>query len=284
SNEWYLGTGPMLIRAHWTSTIVNLGEETTLEIHVSGSGDLEQIRAPQLQELPGWEPFKVLIEPLPSTKIPGARIFRFLVRPRQQQLSLSLPSIRFLDPDRERWIIQNVELPPLTVTSTPREQRLPPGSSAAAARQHLPAAMAELLLIQEKIHPSSSWHHWLIVPPLVALALASPAVIWKLYDQYFRTPRSRWRQAAYWARSQLQKRIKSPEQAIDLVQSFLARAQQTAEHPKAKTHLQTEHDKHVEQSLRKINELLQKWQFGPEQELPAEFQQTMEKLFQAGEQ
>lgn len=79
---WHLGTGVFHVTARWQTPTVVLGEEALLELTVAGKS-LDQLPAPPLGQLPGWENDRFLLEAAPETWQNGQRIFRYRVRPRQ---------------------------------------------------------------------------------------------------------------------------------------------------------------------------------------------------------
>lgn len=274
-HEWYLGVGPFQVTARWQQPKVALGEETTLELAISGAGDVAAINSPKLSELPGWDASKVLLETAPSVLQKDQRLFRIKVRPRQQQLALSNLKVRFFSPEQERWLTQPVVIPPLSIASAKGALNVPPGSSVDDARSHLPHLLEKSLDQHELGRRYTGWIRWVIaIPFLILLALAAHYgyVRWLSFTM---TPAKRWQQAARAARVDKQQRELTPTRAYALLQRFLQAGRQYRGSADHEALLQAVKGLPLEQQLDQLLRALQHWQFGPLPMQPA----TIDRMF-----
>jgi hypothetical protein len=146
---WNLGLGRYQVTARWSPDTVALGDETTLEITVSGEGNRFAITQPALGNYPGWEGTKLLSEAAGSVFGASSRVLSYRVRPRQMDLALPPLAVTWFDPVREVQVNERVTLPALKVTGA-RAVVVKPGHTVADARRHLSESLQEQLKLYER--------------------------------------------------------------------------------------------------------------------------------------
>ncbi len=281
--EWYLGVGPFQVIARWQQPQVALGEEITLEFAISGAGDLAAINSPKLSELPGWDASKVLLEVAPSVLQKDKRLFRIMVRPRQQELNLSNIKVRFFNPEQERWVTQPVGIPPIRIVSARGALTVPAGSSVDDARSHLPHLLERSLDQHEQGRRTTGWIRWVIAIPFLILLALSIQYAYERWQAFTMTPAKRWQHAARAARVQKQSEELTPARGYALLHGLLQSAslyRGTADHDAL---LLAVKGIPLEKQFDQLLSSLQNWQFGPMPVQPAAIDKMFEQLLHDAE-
>lgn len=282
--EWYLGVGPFKVTAQWQPPQVSLGEETLLELAISGAGDMAGIASPKLTELPDWDASKVLLEALPAVMQQGQRVVRFKVRPRQQQLVFAPLKVRYFHPEQERWMMVMVPIPPLSVASAREVLQLPAGSTVEDAWHHLPQVLRDSYSSALQTRRSTDWIPWAIALPagvFLVLLLLYAVRCWQAFTM---TPAKRWRLAARFTRRQQRHMTLTPEHAYILLKQLLQRG---AGYPGTLEHnqlLKASEGLPVEQEIQQLLSAIQKWQYGPSSMQQSVIESLLERLLSAAEE
>lgn len=282
--EWYLGMGPFQVTARWQQPQVSLGDETILELAISGAGDLASIASPQLTELPGWDASKVLLEAMPVEMQQGLRLVRYKVRPRQQQQVLTPLKVRYFHPDQERWMTATVPIPPLTIASARALLQIPTGSTVNDAWLHLPQVLRDTYSLLSQARRNTGWISWAIALPAIILMALFLQFVMGCWQGFTMTPAKRWRLAARATRRYLRHVNLTPEQTYRLLNQFLQRGsdyQGTSDHDQL---LEASTGLPVELEIKQLLIAMQNWQFGPAPVQQSVIESTFDKLLSSAEE
>ncbi|TWU39948.1 Tetratricopeptide repeat protein [Novipirellula aureliae] len=239
--------GRYQIATQASPTTVDAGDPITLNIGIAGTGPMELVQAPPLDELSELTAdFKVADEPLAGFVRADTKLFSTTIRPRREGIK-QIPAIRFSFFDPETESFQTVKSEPIKITVSKSEslaldaivghgRRDDSDSATEAVDRSLPDLTnhsdASVLVSQSPRGPSNWWWAFVIVPPIVWLATAAAkyrdALIHWLPS--LKSPKSRCLAAI--------ERAKDQEAMNEAVVDFVLarnRTRQSLVHPRSKT-------------------------------------------------
>ncbi|MCA9159760.1 MAG: BatD family protein, partial [Planctomycetales bacterium] len=185
-NDYRGAVGRYRIVTHATPVSVDAGDPITLDIGISGTGPMEFVQAPPLNELSGLvADFKVADESLAGFVQDDAKVFTTTIRPRREGIT-EIPAIpfSFFDPETEKYA--TVMSDPISITvnksetlaldaivGNARGNNISTDSAAATSADALPDFTNDnstSVLISRPLASSSPWWvSFVIVPPVVWL-------------------------------------------------------------------------------------------------------------------
>ncbi|MCC7335663.1 MAG: BatD family protein [Pirellulaceae bacterium] len=185
-NDYRGAVGRYRIVTHATPATVDAGDPITLDIGIAGSGPMEFVQAPPLNELTGLvADFKVADESLAGFVQDDAKVFSTTIRPRREGIT-EIPAIpfSFFDPDTEKYV--TVKSDPLSITvnksetlaldaivGNARGNKSSADSAAATSANALPDFTNDnspsVLISRPLASHTPWWVSFVIVPPVIWL-------------------------------------------------------------------------------------------------------------------
>lgn len=191
-DDYQGAVGHYSIAAEGTPDSVKVGDPITLRIEIAGDGPLDRVLAPPLANQSDLAmDFKVPDEPLAGFVNQSTKIFSTTIRPKRADVS-EIPPIAFsyFDPDKESFVtarsapisieVEEADVLALDTVVGTASQRRPSPASATSEVELLPqklelAVYSDSSVLESVERPklfSSQFLVWLLVPPLLCLALS----------------------------------------------------------------------------------------------------------------
>ncbi len=155
--------GDFAINARTTATTVHEGDPVSVELTVSGRGNLDALRPPTLVDDEGWKTYEAVANQRGEERrgLYGSVVFQQFMRPLGIRSAIPPFRLVFFDPDQEEYRTVSTSPIPLEVIPTP----------ATAATANVPAAPQALPVPVERMTDILS-----VLKPAQLLAPAGPAL------------------------------------------------------------------------------------------------------------